>query len=91
MLVSKPFAGFVRSELLMANQFFFLCPLLLVNGLSNDSISTAGVCVQEHVKRYLKSEEEAMEEKIRRYTEEQKNQFAMVQSRAYNDKRAMLR
>jgi hypothetical protein len=62
-----------------------------VSGFSSDSINTAGVRVQEHVKRFLKCEEDAMLERIRRYTEEQKRLYTTVQSRAHNDKRALLR
>ena len=60
-------------------------------GFNNDSITSAGTSVQEHIKRYLKSEEEAMEERIRCYTAEERKQFARVQSQAFNDKKVMLR
>ena len=54
-------------------------------------MTLAELRVQERVKRFLKCEEEAMLERIRRYTEEQKRLYAAVQSRAHSDKRAVLR
>ena len=47
--------------------------------------------IQEQVKRYLKSEEDAMLERIRKYTEEQKRLYTAIQSRAHNEKRSFLR
>ena len=63
----------------------------LGNGFSSDTITSAGMRIQEQVKRYLKSEEDAMLERIRKYTEEQKRLYTAVQSRAHNDKRSFLR
>ena len=63
----------------------------LGNGFSSDTITSAGSRIQEQVRRFLKSEEDAMTERIRKYTEEQKRLYTAVQSRAYNDKRSFLR
>jgi hypothetical protein len=54
-------------------------------------MSVAEVRVQEKVKRFLKCEEDAMQERIRKYTEEQRRLYTAVQSRAHSDKRAVLR
>jgi hypothetical protein len=62
-----------------------------VNGFSSESMSVAEVRVQEKVKRFLKCEEDAMQERIRKYTEEQRRLYTAVQSRAHSDKRAVLR
>ena len=64
---------------------------ILVSGFSSESIAVAAMKIQENVKTFLKSEEEAMLERIRKYTEEQRKLYAAVQSRAHNDKRALLK
>ena len=65
--------------------------IVVGSGFSSESITKAGSKVQEYVKRFLKSEEDAMLERIRKYTEEQKKRYTAVQSRAHNDRRAILR
>lgn len=54
-----------------------------------DTISLAMTSVQEHVKKYLEAEENSMNERIRKYTEEQKAQFIVLQSQAFKDKQAV--
>lgn len=57
--------------------------------LGQDAISLAMVSVQEQVKKYLEGEETSMNERIRKFAEEQKAQFASLQSRAFKDKQAL--
>ncbi|XP_072171727.1 uncharacterized protein [Diadema setosum] len=46
--------------------------------------------LQEHLNKYLGREKLAMEERIRKYSEEQKALYAILQKRAYQDKNVMV-
>ncbi|KAJ7373699.1 hypothetical protein OS493_011308 [Desmophyllum pertusum] len=57
--------------------------------LGQDTISLAMVSVQEQVKKYLEAEENAMNERIRKFIEKQKVALASLQSRVFKDKQAV--
>ncbi|XP_030844708.1 uncharacterized protein LOC100891962 [Strongylocentrotus purpuratus] len=46
--------------------------------------------LQDHLNKYISREKLAMEERIRRYSEEQKAAFSNLQKRAYQDKNVMV-
>lgn len=46
--------------------------------------------LQDHLNKYISREKLAMEERIRRYSEEQKAAFSQLQKRAYQDKNIMV-
>ncbi|XP_063960819.1 uncharacterized protein LOC129268249 [Lytechinus pictus] len=46
--------------------------------------------LQDHLNKYISREKLAMEERIRRYSEEQKAAFSQLQKRAYQDKNVMV-
>jgi len=47
--------------------------------------------VQDLVKKYLANEESAMEKRIQEYTAQQKELFAALKARAFQDKTAVCR
>lgn len=57
--------------------------------LGQDTISLAMVSVQERVKKYLEAEENVMNERIRKFIDEQKAAFASLQSQVFKDKQAV--
>lgn len=57
--------------------------------LGQDTISLAMVSVQEQVKKYLEAEENAMNERIRKFVEEQKAGYSSLQSQVFKDKQAV--
>ncbi|XP_032233015.2 uncharacterized protein LOC5508361 [Nematostella vectensis] len=59
--------------------------------LGQDSVTVAMASVQEALKKYLKSEEAAMKERIRQYTEQQQQNFMALQSQALKDKSSVYR
>lgn len=57
--------------------------------LGQDRISLAMVSVQEQVKKFLQAEEDAMNERIRKFAAEQKAAFTTLQAQVFKDKQAV--
>ncbi|XP_076313230.1 uncharacterized protein LOC143226316 [Tachypleus tridentatus] len=53
-------------------------------------LEPAMIVVQQQVSRFLRQEQQAMQERIRKYTEQQQIEFASLQARAHEDKQVML-
>ena len=62
-----------------------------MSGFSSETMTSAEIKVHDRLRRYLKAEEEAMLKRIKKYSEEQKKLYSVVQLRALSDKRALLR
>lgn len=57
--------------------------------LGQDRIPVAMVSVQEQVKKFLQAEEDAMNERIRKFVAEQKRAFTALQAQVFKDKKAV--
>lgn len=57
--------------------------------LGQDRISLAMVSVQEQVKKFLQAEEDAMNERIRKFVAAQKEAFTTLQAQVFKDKQAV--
>lgn len=59
--------------------------------LGQDQLTHSMNIVQEIIKKYLKAEESAVNERIKEYTAKQQELFSSLKARAFQDKTAIFR